>query len=216
MNLLSKFFGKGGGPTKDAHLDPEVKKIFEKIERLLQDDEVQLELVEPRMKEILRRAPYYDRDPNGTGPFGLCKTNPIPVNGPVGELAYLSKLLTEGGERILFHRIGAVDNIDIFEAVTFSGAQWAIFFLDLYHPKKSKLAPAGFKLSPNVCQFSGFHQLCPDFPYDFMEMKDREGLKMAYMAMGNIIEKIRTKAYQRPSVHKMKLELLGSALTSST
>ena len=105
MSLLSKLFGKGDVPAKGTQLDPEVRKIFEKIEHLLQDDAAQLELVDPKLREVLTRAPYYDKSPNGKGPFGLCKTNPIPTNGPVGELAYLSKLVTNGGERILFHKL---------------------------------------------------------------------------------------------------------------
>src|SRR5665213_1533788 len=164
MSLISKLFWKGAGSAKGTQLDPEVKKIFEKIEHLLQDDAAQLELVDPKLREVLTRAPYYDKSPNGSGPFGLCMTNPIPTNGPIGELAYLSKLMTNRGERLLFHRLGAADNIDIFEAVTFSGGQWFIFFLDMYHPKKSRIAPDGLRLSPNACQFSGFHHLCADFP----------------------------------------------------
>jgi hypothetical protein len=87
--------------------------------------------------------------------------------------------VTNGGERLLFHRLGSVDNIDIFETVTFSGGQWFILFLDMYHPKKSRIAPDGFRLSPMACQFSGFHQFCADFPYDYVEMKQGEGLAPA-------------------------------------
>lgn len=215
VSLLSKLFGKRDSPAKGTHLDPEVEKIFEKVERLLQDDETQLELVSPEMSEVLKRAPYYDKDPNGTGPFGLCKTNPIPVNGPVGELAYLSKILTNRRERILFHRVGAVDKVDIFETVTFSGGQWFIFFLDMYHPKKSQLAPDGFKLSSKACQFSGFNQFCADFPYDFMEMRHQgwKALGPAYMPTGDIIQNIRAGAYERPTAHKARLELLGIGMS---
>jgi hypothetical protein len=208
MSLLSKFFGKGDGPAKEQP-DPEVRKIFRKIEHLLQDDAAQLELVDPKLREVLTRAPCYDKSPNGSGPFGLCKTNPIPTNGPIGELAYLSKLVTNGGERLLFQRLGAVDNIDIFEAVTFSGAQWFIFFLDMYHPKKSRIAPDGFGLSPKACQFSGFHHLCADFPYDFIEMKRREGLGPAYIPTGDILHGIKSGAYERPASHRARLEHLG-------
>lgn len=211
MSLLSKLFGKGDAPAKGTQLDPEVRKIFEKIEHLLRDDDAQLDLVDPKLREVLRRAPYYDKSPNGIGPFGLCKTNPIPTNGPIGELAYLSRLVTNGGERLLFHRVGAVDNIDIFEAVTFSGGQWFILFLDMYHPKKSRLAPDGFRLSPKACQFSGFHHLCADFPYDFAEMKRREGLSPAYMPTGDILHGIDSRAYERPASHRARLEHLGEA-----
>src|SRR3546814_10801196 len=61
--------------------------------------------------------------PNGSGPFGFTETNPIPVNGPIGQLAYLSRLETQSGQRILFHRLGAIDKVDVFEAVTFDGSR---------------------------------------------------------------------------------------------
>src|SRR3546814_6579765 len=60
--------------------------------------------------------------PNGSGPFGFTETNPIPVNGPIGQLAYLSRLETQSGQRILFHRLAAIDKVDVFEAVTFDGS----------------------------------------------------------------------------------------------
>ena len=109
----------------------------------------------------------------------------------------------------LFHRVGAFDKIDIFEAVTFSGGQWFILFLDMYHPKKSRIAPDGFRLSRKACQFSGFHHLCADFPYDFAEMKRREGLGPAYMPTGDILHGIDSGAYERPASHRARLEQLG-------
>jgi hypothetical protein len=215
MGLLSKLFGKGDGPPKGAQLDPEVRKIFEKIERLLRDDEAQLELVDPEIREILKRAPFYDKSPDGSGPFGLCITNPIPTNGPVGELAYLSRLRTSDGERILFHRIGAAEKIDIYEAVTFSGGRWFLFYLDMYHPKKSRLAPAGFVLSKEACQFSGFNCHCPGFPYDFAEIRHRSGgLRPAYMPMGDIARAIDSKAYDRPAAHIERLRQLTISSSS--
>jgi hypothetical protein len=215
MSWLSKLFGKGDAPTKGTQFDPEVRKIFEKIDRLLRDDDAQLELPDPEIRDVLKRAPFYDKSPNGFGPFGFCKTNPIPTNGPIGELAYLSKLVTNGGERLLFHRLGSVDdNIDIFEAVTFSGGQWFILFLDMYHPKKSRLAPAGFVLSKEACQFSGLNNHCPDFPYDFAEMKHRSGLGPAYMPMGDIARAIASKAYDRPAAHMKQLRDDDSRLVS--
>jgi len=208
LGFLSKLFGKSDGRPKGARLDPQLTRIFQETERLLEDDDAQLELLHPELREALKRAPYYNKDPNGTGPFGLCKTNPIPVNGPIGELAYLSRLLTIGGERLLFHRLGSIDEIDVYEAVTFSGGQWFIFFLDMYHPRKSTLAPKGFKLSRAGCQFSGFNKYCNDFPYDFVEARHQEWehLGPAYMSTQHILDNIRTDVYQRPAAHKAQLQ----------
>ena len=210
MGFMSKLFG---GNKEDKAL----REAFEQIRRILEDEKFQLDMVHPVMKEMIESRPAYDKDPNGTGPFGFAETNPIPVNGPIGQLAYLSKLETDKGERILFHRIGAVDNIDVFEAVSFSGSEWFILFVDLYHPRRSRLTPDGFRFTEEIGQFSGFHKFCTDFPYDFVEMKQSEsesGLSMAYIAISKVMEPIQNRAYQRPLAHKAKLDLVKSRLTS--
>lgn len=210
MGFISKLFG---GNKEDKAL----REAFEQIRRILEDEQFQLDMIHPAMKSMIQTCPAYDKDPNGTGPFGFSETNPIPVNGPIGQLAYLSKLETAKGERILFHRIGAVNTIDVFEAVTFSGSEWFILFVDLYHPRRSRLTPEGFRFTQEVGQFSGFHKFCTDFPYDFVEMKQSEsesGLSMAYIAISKVMQPIQNRAYQRPLAHKAKLDLVKSRLTS--
>tara|TARA_R110001592_G_scaffold143304_1_gene365984 strand:- start:16423 stop:17067 length:645 start_codon:yes stop_codon:yes gene_type:complete len=210
MGFISKLFG-GNKEDKALH------EAFGQIRRILEDEKFQLDMIHPMMKEMIESRPAYDKDPNGTGPFGFTETNPIPVNGPIGQLAYLSKLETERGERIIFHRIGAVDTIDVFEAVTFSGSEWFILFVDLYHPRRSRLTPDGFSFTDEIGQFSGFHKFCTDFPYDFVEMKQSEsesGLSMAYIAISKVIDPIQNRAYQRPLAHKAKIDLVRSRLTS--
>lgn len=51
-----------------------------------------------------------DELPNVQGEFGRSADNPIPVNGTTGELTYLSKLVTENGQRLAFHRGGSTDS----------------------------------------------------------------------------------------------------------
>src|SRR3546814_5717825 len=107
------------------------------------------------MKVMLESAPAYHKDPNGSGPLGFTETNPIPVNEPIGQLAYLSRLETQSGQRLLFHRIGAIDKVDVFEALTFDGSAWFIFFVNLYHPPRSRLPTNGFRFKNDVPQFYG-------------------------------------------------------------
>lgn len=79
MGFLSGLFG---GNKQDKAL----QQAFEHIKRILEDEEFQLDLINPAMKEMIKNCPAYDKDPNGTGPFGLSEKNPIPVNGPIGQL----------------------------------------------------------------------------------------------------------------------------------
>lgn len=211
MGFLSKIFGN----NKE---EKALREAFAQIQRILEDEKYQLELIHPTMKAMLESAPAYDKDPNGSGPFGFTEKNPIPVNGPIGELAYLSKLETQSGQRILFHRLGAIGTVDVFESVTFNGNEWFILFLDLYHPRRSRLSPDGFRFTKDVAQFSGFHKFCRDFPYDFVEKKASErdsGLSMAYIAISKVSEQIQSRVFNRPLAHNAKLELVKSRLTSS-
>lgn len=211
MKFLSSIFG---GKKDDRALHD----AFAKIRRIIEDEQFQLEMVPPAVRTLLESRPAYDKAPDGTGPFGFTETNPIPVNGPIGQLAYLSKLETLTGQRVLFHRIGAIDYVDVFEAVSFDGSQWFILFVDLYHPRRSRLLPEGFKFTTEVAQFSGFHKFCENFPYDFPEMKatqQESGLSLAYIPISKVSELIRNRAFNRPLAHKAKLELVNSRLSSS-
>ena len=210
MKFLSNLFG---GNKEDKA----VREAFAFIHRILDDEKFQLDFVHPSLKSMLESAPAYYKDPNGTGPFGFIETNPIPVNGPIGQVAYLSRLETQSGQRILFHRLGAIDKVDAFEAVSFNGAEWFILFVDLYHPRRSRLTPDGFSFTKDVAQFSGFHKFCESFPYDFVEKKASEresGLSMAYIAISRVSNQIQNRVFNRPLAHKAKLDLLKSRLSS--
>ena len=211
MRFLSNLFG---GNKEDKAL----REVLAHINRILDDEQYQLDLLQPEMKSLLESAPGYDKDPNGTGPFGFTETNPIPVNGPIGQLAYLSKLETQSGQRILFHRLGAIGTVDVFEAVLFNGAEWFILFVDLYHPRRSRLTPDGFRLTKDAAQFSGFHKFCENFPYDFIEKKGSEresGLSMAYIPISRVSDQIQNRVFNRPLAHNAKLELVKSRLSST-
>lgn len=210
MGFLSNLFG---GNKEDKAL----REAVAHIHRILDDEKFQLELINPAMRSMLKSAPAYDKDPNGTGAFGFTETNPIPVNGPIGQLAYLSKLETQSGQRILFHRLGAIGKVDVFEAVSFNGAEWFILFVDLYHSRRSRLTPDGFRFTKDVAQFSGFHKFCDNFPYDFIEKKASEresGLSIAYIAINKVSEQIQNRGFSRPLAHKAKVDLVKSRLSS--
>ena len=93
-----------------------------------------------------RKAHPCDLIPNAFGEFGRTLTNPIPVNGPVGELVYLSRLETLDGSAIAFHRIGAFDKVDVFEVLSEDGRHWDVLYLSLYFGRKSKHVPSGYRM----------------------------------------------------------------------
>lgn len=62
------FFANLFGEKKET---PPLKAAFDHIHRIIDDEKYQLELINPAMMEKIRNAPSFDRDPNGTGPFGM-------------------------------------------------------------------------------------------------------------------------------------------------
>ncbi len=118
-----------------------------------------------------------DQLPNGRGVFGSLE-NPIPVNGSIGEIKYLSKLRGNTGNALMFHRIGSmsssvVDNpVDYYEVVCMDGTQWNQLYFDCYHLRRSNFCPPGYTLMPfnkslgmDIPYGFGCNRLVSNFPY---------------------------------------------------
>ena len=89
--------------------------------------------------------------PDGYGEFGLVATNPIPVKGTMGEIAYLARLRTERGVKVAYKRIGSTRTsninhpIDIYE-IRGDGEHICKLHLCPYYMENSANAPQGFKM----------------------------------------------------------------------
>lgn len=209
MSIFSKIFGGGGKKAGSSELQ-EILSIFSKA---LNDEEFQNSNLSPILREAIEAGDACDKIPGGDGPFGFCATNPIPVNGPMGQLAYLSRLETSSGQRLLFHRLGSTSGpagiVDVFEAVTIDGTHWFILYLDFYHPRRSRHVPDGLSFSGKLSQLSGFRDYCPDFPYDFIDMKNSigdQGLAALYIPIANVVEQIDNRVFSRPEGHRERLK----------
>lgn len=202
MTWLRRLLGGGERPSS------EMTKVFEKMRRLLDDDDAQIEMLGEPIRGRIRSGANCDEIPGATGRFGYDSSNPIPVNDPIGELSYLSKLRTLKGQRLLFHRIGSADTRDIFEAVDFSGNEWFVLYLDMYHSRKSRHAPAGLNFSSEPSQFSGFTSKLRNFPDDFAEEKAKGaggGLNMLYAPLSTVNQALSNANFKPPSDHVARL-----------
>jgi hypothetical protein len=125
-----------------------VDAIFGKLYFLLQNDKAQIDLLpEPYRSKVLSGVAC-DEIAGASGEFGRDIHNPIPVNGPLGELIYLSNLRVANSQQpIMFHRLGSVGAIDVFETVSFDAKVWDFLFFDLYHPRKSRRSPVGYQIA---------------------------------------------------------------------
>ncbi len=121
----------------------------------------------------------WDKIPDAAGPFGSLQ-NPIPVNGPKGEIIYLNRLRSGTGKPFFYHRLGSLESgatghpVDVFELASMDGSRWAFIVLSPYHPRRSTLPPPDMQLRPwpkdqfgqTMCRTPGFGMMQPveDFP----------------------------------------------------
>ena len=93
--------------------------------------------------------------PGGFGEFGYSSSNPIPVNGIMGEINYLARLRTIEGVKVEYERLGQaaarnINNpIDIYE-IRANGEYLCKLFLSPYYKEISDLSPDGFGLTPKL------------------------------------------------------------------
>lgn len=88
------------------------------------------------------------------GSFGTVSTNPIPVNGIIGEMVYLNRLRAKSGVGFMFHRIESLESsvttfmVDHYELVAVDASEWLDLYFCPYFPRRSRKAPDGLYLMP--------------------------------------------------------------------
>lgn len=93
-----------------------------------------------------------DDIPKGYGPYGLCKTNPVPTCGIPGSYEYLLRLRTKDGRPIENSRIGSTSAPDVTSGmvdmytISSDGVSLGTVYLCPYHKRNSGKAPEGFCL----------------------------------------------------------------------
>ena len=165
------------------------------------------------MREKIIGGASVDEIPGSFGEFGLTLTNPVPTNGAVGEIIYLSSLRHAGTTQILFHRLGSLYGIDIYETVTIDGREWGILYFDMYHPRKSRKSPKGYSIASgkrSSYRVYGVNYLVPSFPYGLFkavgDFSDRLlGSSMVRLGSSMVPQELRrineTVRFVRPKDH---------------
>ena len=171
-------------------------ELLEMLTYYLENEELQNEMAmksNPLLGMKLMSALDYDEMPGSEGEFGLVDTNPIPVNGSLGQQIYLSKLRTTDGSKLLFQRLGSRGNqigmVDIFEVISFDGKVHTQLFLELYNKRRSRKAPKGFTLADGFSPLTGTHVRVPNFPDGYREY-----------VYDSVHDEIFQRAYEEPAV----------------
>ncbi|MGE3693345.1 MAG: hypothetical protein AB7F98_18365 [Novosphingobium sp.] len=211
MGWFRKIFG--GGDRRD-----EAELILGKLNDLLNIDEAQNAALPEELKATLFVGGGVDSIAGATGEFGRSVSNPIPVNGPIGEVTYLSALTTSDGRDVWAHRLGSIDRVDIFEIVSDDGADWWLLYLTPYHTRKSRLVPKGFRFrkSPRVRGVLATNQHVPNFPVGLHEaIRHWCKATLGFPLVGQgLRDAVQVESFRKPAHHVSEIEALG--LESST
>jgi hypothetical protein len=171
MGLLDRLFGREGRTEVIAPSPSDAAR--QNLYRFMLDEAVQNAGVPSHFHKVMASGAAVEQLPGAIGEFGRSPTNPIPVNGPGGELAYISRMTLPGGCPIIGHRIGSFNLVDIYETVALDGSRWDLLFFDPYHPRKSGLLPGGYIGSSTPEQFLfATNSIVSSFPVGIPEALD--------------------------------------------
>ena len=160
MPIFSNPFRKRSVPP------PELDSLYRKIDSFLNDDAFRNSLMPPQLRAEIEAGEDADELSDGKGSFGRTVTNPIPVNGPAGELIYLASLQASDGSFVMGHRLGSIGRVDVYETVSATGEHWGLLYFSLYHPRRSRKAPEGYSLLPKLStlELTATNDRLDDFP----------------------------------------------------
>ena len=189
-----------------------LNSAFEKMHSFLSDDDMQIRVLGPQQYSHFKTLSAIDRHHGREGEFGRSLTNPAPTNGPIGSISYLSNLVATSGHRIVFHRINTLDGIDVYEYASLAGDDWGLVFVDMYHSRKSKLAPTGLRLL-QAQQLIGFNHFWDDFPYGFAEQKQAmpAELRFLYAPVSAVSNELTGRNLVRPLKHALLVQTIAQA-----
>ena len=159
----------GRNRKTEARDEPATKEdVVARVYAFLSDEDLQNQRLPQWLRDELARASPADEIPGATGEFGRDIANPIPVNGPFGEAQYLSSLVTASGQAIAFQRLGTNGRVDVYETISFDGREWDLLYLTKFFPRKSHLAPKGYRFATKEerpALIRGAVDQAEDFPF---------------------------------------------------
>lgn len=168
MGFFDQMYKEGPQRTKS-------EKIYDYALQVMNDVELQNQRLDEGTRAKILAGIACNEIPGASGDFGHDKSNPIPVNGPVGEFTYLSRLrMRSTGGRVFFHKLHTIDGIDEFALTNVSGQFVDHLYLDPGHPRQTYWYPHNYYLEREGVQPRGITTTCPDFPAGLYKLIKKE------------------------------------------
>ena len=185
------------------------EQMYDDALQLFNSPELQNKTLSPELAEKVMHGEDCDVVNGAEGRFGHDVTNPIPVNGPLGELTYLSRLrLRNTGSMVFFHKIAVKGHIDVFELINVSGRVVDYLYVDMYHPRSSRRYPDGYTMEREAVFPRGVTTKVDTFPAGLYkrikeEAKQRLGVDVAEQDSGRIdLEQARQSLAEKRRIFK--------------
>jgi hypothetical protein len=204
-------------PSDRTRESLEVKADSKKFHRLMDNEKAQIERLPEPLRSEVRSGADCDEIAGAVGELGRDPRNPIPVNGPLGAIIYLSNLRTAASQQIMFHRLGSVSNVDIYETVSLDGEMWDFLFLQPYHPRKSRRPPSGYQLVTGAERnrlLLGTNQFLAGFPDQLADAiaNMSERIFGFQTRPPQVREATRHAIFERPTEHLTRLNIIMAML----
>ena len=187
--------------------------LFEKIYQLIINENAQNDRTPEPYRSSIKAGEDCDKVSGGRGEFGRHLNNPIPVNGSIGELLYISNLRSPSGHFLLFHRLGSILQKDVYETVSSEGALWDLLIFDCYHPRRSRIEPQGYRCATEKetgYTFYGTNTFVQEFPNSLVDAVRETHLRFLEIDMVSpALSKAASQAtFRRPIEHQANLTRL--------
>lgn len=164
------FFEKIFVGSEEKKREKALRSSFSKIYQLMTDETRQNSMCPKPLRDKMTEGGKVDKVSGAFGEFGRDIRNPIPVNGPFGELIYISNLNLESGVGVIAHRLGSVDKKDVYELVALDGSRWDLLYFNMYYNRKSRLLPTGYIAAEEPARFlMAVNVYVSSFPGGFYE-----------------------------------------------
>ncbi len=196
---------------KKAVNEVSVDGIFARTKNMLYDEEVQNGNLDDSLQSILKQNECNRACSPG---YGFSPSDPIRVNGPLGEQLYIAMLRGMDGQAVIGHRLGSLKQLDIFEVATSDFTQWAVLVFDMYYLSKDTVAPAGFIIDPSgIRTLTATNRFMAHFPSNFYsELIDAVSEQIGFPLVNTLLSDIQSDGITRPEAHQ---ELMSQIVVAS-